>query len=239
MGQAAAPEAFADAFEMSELPGVQAEDLFFYRQPNVTLKKGERGFYMLFTARSEYSHLYTLDLPDQVSGNVDYRPIPAPMPPDVWHSIKFKNTSNQPLTTAPATVYKDGRILGQDTIRYTSVGAEQLLRMTKAMDVQTEAFEEEVARQRQALQVPNQVPYDLVTLRGTIQVRNRKSEPIQMRIVKELTGEIVSSEGNPKIVGTAKGLREINPRQRLEWGPQVAAGQTLTLTYTYRLYVRE
>src|SRR2546421_5782583 len=87
----------ASAFTPSPVPGVQAEDLFFYRQPHVSLKQGDRGYFFMFKALSPYEHLYTLDLPDRVENNYEYRPIPAPLsPPDVWHAIKFKNTSGQP-----------------------------------------------------------------------------------------------------------------------------------------------
>lgn len=228
---------FGGAFEPSYLPGVQAEDLFFYRQPNVSLKRGDRGMYVMFTSQSDYSHLYTLDLPETVFENERYVPVQEG-PLDVWHGLRFKNTSGQPLTTAAVTVFKDAQVMGQDTLRYTSVSGEVLVKMNKALDVRAEQTEEEVTRGRVALKLPNNVAYDLVTLKGTVSVRNAKPEAVSLKMTKSLTGEIVASDGKPEVTSTAKGLRQMNPTQRLVWQRTLDSGKELKLTYTYRLYVR-
>ncbi|HZH97505.1 MAG TPA: hypothetical protein VEX38_00920 [Fimbriimonadaceae bacterium] len=234
------PGAFADSFVPNTTPGTQAEDLFFYRLPGVTMKKGDRGYFILFQSKAPYEHLYTLDIGDTVTNNVEYRPTPEPSTPEVWHVIKFTNTAGQPLTTGPSTVFKDGEIMGQDTIPYTSPGAEVSHKLSKALDIAPEATEEETERQRNALQHPpgTSVYYDLVTVKGTLMIQNRKNQAVKMRVTKELTGEILSADNNPKIVKTVKGLRELNPRQRLTWDLNLAAGAKTTLTYTYKLYVR-
>jgi hypothetical protein len=227
----------AAAFNPTGAGGIQAEDLFFYMQPHVTLKKGDRAYYILFTAKSPYQHLYTLDLPDSVLNNVEYRPIPD-SPPDVWHSLTFKNSSGQPLTTAPATVYKGGELMGQDTLNYSSVNGDVLLRMSKALDVHADQTEEELSRDRGSLRLPNNgTVYDLVKLKGTISLENFKKESVSMKITKELTGEVTTSDG-AKVTKIAKGLQEVNPREHLVWTPKIGAGQKLLLTYTYQLYVR-
>jgi len=228
----------AAAFTPSGVPGVQAEDLFFYRQPHVTLKQGDRGYFFMFKAVSAYEHLYTLDLGDLVQNNYEYRPIPVSAPPDVWHALKFKNTSGQPLTTAPATVFQHGEVLGQDTLKYSSAGAEVLVRMSKALDVHADSIEEEVSRERAALKLPNGVYYDFVTLKGTISLENFKHDVVKMKITKDFTGELVSADANPVATKTAKALQQVNPSGRLVWNLQLAAGQKTTLTYTYKLYVR-
>lgn len=240
---AAAPrEAMRDmdrAFTPNTVPGVQAEDLFFYREPHVSLKNGDRAYFIMFKAVSAYEHLYTLDLPDRVENNYEYRPLPpTAMPPDVWHTLKFKNTSNQPLTTAPATVFQKGEVLGQDTLDYASVGADVLVRMSKALDVHADATEEEVKREQAALRLPNGIFYDLVTLKGSIALENFKHESVHMKITKDFTGELVSADGNAAATKTAKALQQVNPTGRLVWNAQVGPGEKRTLTYTYKLYVR-
>lgn len=228
----------AAAFTPSNVPGMQAEDLFFYRQPHVTLKTGDRGYFVLLKAESDYEHLYTLDLPNNIQDNVEYRPIPVVTPPDVWHTIKFKNTSGQPLTTAPVTVFQNGEVLGQDTLSYSSPGSDVLVRMSKALDVHADANEEEVSRERASLRLPNDHFFDLVTLKGTIALQNFKDKAVKMKITKEIFGELVSADGSPTVTKTAKGLQDVNPTLRLIWTPEIAAGGKLALTYTYRVYVR-
>jgi hypothetical protein len=230
-----AEKSFADAFQMSTLPGISAEDLFFYRLPNVTLKPGERGYYVLLVAESEYRHVYEAELPDTIQ-DTRYVGIEPGQARDVWHSLKFKNTAKQPLTTAAATVMKDGEVLGQDMMMYTSPEAEATVRITKAMDVRLDDDEEEIERLREDLKIRSG-HYDKVTLRGEIQIVNRKPEPITLELCKTLTGEVKTAEGAPKITSLAKGLRAVNPRQRLDWKIELKPGEKKALTYTYTVYI--
>lgn len=216
--------------------GEQAEDLFFYRRPGVTLKKGDRALYMLFEAKAEYSHLYVADLFDNSADADSYRPMPEG-PTDVWHQIKFKNTSNQPLTTGPASVYQKNQVIGQDTLKYTPNGAEVTINMSKALDIATEASEAEIARERQ-IKMPNGNHYDLVTIKGTVIIRNMKKDTVQIKLNKAFTGELISATNNAKETKLAKGLRDVNPRTRLVWEPSLKGGERLELTYSYRIYVR-
>lgn len=235
-GQAGAPMDFDGGFAVNTGGGSQAEDLFFYNRSGISLKRGDRGFYILFQAKSDYDHLYTVDLSDSVQQNTRYVG-GQEGPADVWHSLKLKNTSGQPLTTAPVTVFKEGQILGQDTMTYTSAGAPLMVKMSKALDIRVEATEEEVKRERSALRTPNGVVYDLVTLKGTISMRSYKAIDVAMRIQKEVTGEVTESTGNPAVVKLAKGLIEINPRSKLTWTPTLGAGKTMEVTFTYKVYV--
>lgn len=236
--QMAAPSpaggSFDEAFNISPLPGISAEDLFFYRLPNVEMKKGDRGYFVLLAMESDYSHIYEWEIPDKVN-NARYVQ-QEDRPGDVWHSLKFKNNSNQPLTTGPATIFKNGEILGQDSLLYSSIGAETSVKMNKALDVRAEDFEEEIARQ--VLEQPIRGSwYDVVTLKGTLSVHNRKSEAVDLKITKELTGEMVIADGEPKSRTITRGLRAVNPRQMLEWTIKVNPGERKVLTYTYKVHL--
>lgn len=228
---------FDQSFAVNTGTGTQSEDLFFYSRPGVTLKKGDRGAYILFQAKSDYSHLYTTEIPDNVADNVRYVARPE-APNDVWHSLKLTNTSGQPLTTAPVTVFKQGKLLGQDTLMFTSAGAPLMIKMSKALDIRVEANEEELERQRAALRLPNGSVFDLVTLKGTVSIRSYKQEAVDMRVQKELTGEVSSSTGSPTVTKLAKGLAEVNPRSRLTWTPTLAGGKAMEFSYTYKVYVQ-
>lgn len=236
MSQNAAPATdFSEAFPVNNTPGFGAEDLFFYRQPSVTLKKGERGYYVLFTMKSPYEHIYEWDIPDYVNESQYVRRDEEP-PSEVWHSLKFTNTAKQPLTTGPATVFKGGEILSQDLLSYTSAGGEGKVRMTKALDVKVEESEEEIARKRDEVPIRGSY-YDLVTVKGTLLVQNRKSETLKLKITKDLTGELISAELNPKVKSVAKGLKAVNPRQRLEWTITLKSGEKAQITYSYKVYI--
>ena len=235
MGQLAAPRGgFDESFNISPLPGISSEDLFFYRLPNINMKRGDRGYFILLAMESEYSHIYEWDIPDRVNESRYVQQ--EDRPGDVWHSIKFKNNSQQPLTTGPATIFKNGEIMGQDSLLYTSVNAETTAKMNKALDVRAEDFEEEIARV--VLEQPIRGSwYDVVTLKGTLSITNSKTENIDLKITKELTGEMISSDGNPKVRTITRGLRAVNPRQMLEWQIPLKAGEKRTITYTYKVHL--
>lgn len=231
-----APADFAGAFDPSQAGGEQNEDLFFYKQPNVSLKVADRALYILFESKSEYEHLYTCDVPDTVVNNRQYVGLPEG-PTDVWHKLKFKNKAGQPLTTGPATIYQNNQVMGQDTLNYTAAGADSTLKMSKAMDVRVDATEEEVDRKRDHLKLRNGTYYDLVTIKGTVQIQNMKPAEVELQLSKAITGEFLGGTDGAKATKTAKGLREENPRTNVKWTLPLGSGKKAEVTYSYSVFV--
>lgn len=222
--------------------GEGAEDLYFYHVEGVTLKKGERGYYPLFTGSVPYEHVYTWDISNYIDENVSYRRQPEESEPQqiVWHSLKLTNSTGNPWTTAPAMTMKDGRILGQDTVNYTPDKAETDLKITQAISIHAEQNEYEIDRQRSASEFYGS-RFDLVTVNGELAVTNFKDETVKVEISKELLGEVVKADGNPEIVKLASGLRRVNPQSKLVWKIEAKPGKdnVVKLTYTFKVYVRE
>src|SRR5262249_4046857 len=109
-------------FPTAALEGQAREDLFFYEQKGVTLRKGERGYYTLFTGAVPYQHVYewkigdTLDEQERQRGS---EPNDPPKTEEVWHGVRLANTGGMPWTTAPALTVQDGPALGQDLLPST------------------------------------------------------------------------------------------------------------------------
>ena len=219
--------------------GTQTEDLYFYQIDSVSLKRGERGYFPLFAAEIPYEHVYTWDIPNYIDRNNNYRFDLVEAPQVIWHSLKLTNTHNQPWTTAPAMVMKDNRVLGQDTLGYTSPNSETNLKITQALDIQAEVNEYETARQRGALQHQRR-NYDLVTVKGTIAITNYKSEEVTLEISKLLSGEVSNADGDPSINKLAEGLRSINSTSQIQWNIDIQPGldNKITLEYNYQVYVQ-
>lgn len=235
-GQVAADADFFQGISEQAQGGEQLEDLFFYNLPNLALKKGDRSYNLLFESEAEYRHIYTLDVDDQSAVYAQQREAPIRQAAlDVWHTVRFPNSSGVPLTTGVATVFKDGEILGQDQMSYTSRGAEAALRITKALDVNATALEEEVSRERGFIKRDNVSLLDRVTVKGVIEIVNRKDKAVEMRVVKTLTGETVEVGQGGEAKKTPAGLGQRNPVTQIVWKPQVGKGQTTRLTYTYQL----
>ncbi|MEI8282134.1 MAG: hypothetical protein WCG75_07005 [Armatimonadota bacterium] len=223
-----------------DVGGEQISDLFFYDLPKLDSKKNSRLYQNLFRFDAEYKHIYTWDIDDQVDANGNYKPAPpaGQDAQDVWHTIKFKNGAKKPLTTAAATIFNKGELIGQTMMNYCMADGDCDVRINKALDVRADANEEEVARERGAIKDRNNYPrYDLVTVKGTLLVLNGRKDKVQMTITKNLTGEVVTSTGTPVVTKTTRGLRQVNTTSRLTWKPEVKSGDKLTLEYTYKLYV--
>ncbi len=235
---AAAP---APSMPSTPVMGEGDEDLYFYKIPAVTLKKGERGYYPLFSGEVPYEHLYTWEIPDTINEFTPFqqRPPVEPPKPVVWHALKLTNTTGKPWTTAPAVTMKNGRILGQDTIEYTPDQATTDLKITQALSISAEHNEYEIERQRGGTQFYGN-NYDLVTVKGELAVTNFKDEPVTLEITKLLSGEVQKSAGDPQIVRLARGLRSVNPASRLVWKLEVKPGKEnlKKLEYVYQVYVR-
>jgi len=217
--------------------GQQLEDLFFYKQPAITLKTGERGYYTVLKTNSEYSQEYTIDIPDNDRNNP--RPAfggPDQAPLDVWHTIKFKNTAGQPLTTGPVVTIKDGEVMGQDLMMYTSAGSEASVKVTKALEIHAEAAEEEVTRERGVLKIENRAVFDKVTVKGTIEITNNKPKAVQLRVSKVTSGEVTAANGGA-VKKTPAGLRQVNPVSQIQWKPKLEPGKSIRLEYTVTLYI--
>jgi len=233
--ESAADEAFT-SFVPNTGQGFSGEDLFFTPLENVKLKKGERGYYVLFQTDSAYSHLYSLDLPASSAqgGSRDY--IPSELP--VWHEIEFDNTMKQPWTTGTALIMQNGQMLGMDELKYTTPGTKAYLKISKALDIAAATTEEEIARERGAMKDRyDRITHDLVTVKGTLELTNYKGLDVVMKISKQLEGEVVLAEGSDKTFKSAKRLNQVNPTSVIQWRPTMKKGEKRTFEYTYKVYV--
>ncbi|MCH7946142.1 MAG: hypothetical protein IIC73_09055 [Armatimonadetes bacterium] len=229
-----------DIGQFDPLEGLQLEDLFFYTREDVTLDRGERGYYMLFQEEAEYEHVYTLDIPETGwwQGGNDPSRVPTPMKFDVWHTLEFTNPSAFPLTTAAATTFKDGEIIGQDMLSYVPPKGLAHLKITKAMDIQNDLDEQEIDREIAAIKRTSYTrAYDLVSAKGTVEVVNYKSQAVTLKVTKWLVGEVsdVSHEG--ETVKNKAGLRSVNPNSEISWTIELEAGEKVELQYAFHVYV--
>lgn len=223
--------------------GTVSEDLFLYPLPGVTLKKGETACMPLFTAEMPFKHIYTWKIEDLLDENESYRNRRDNERPDgklaeeVWHSCRLSNSMKMPLTTAATEFVKDGQFVGQDVCYYTAPGAETTIRINRAMNVQAEQVEFEVARTRNAAQFYGS-SYDLVKVSGEMKIRNRLDKPVNIEITKELSGEVLEKSPDAKDVATAKGLKRVNPKHILVWSLEVKGNEETKAKYVYQVYVR-
>lgn len=227
---------FAGGPPASAAPAVRAEDLFVTTLEKLVLKKGERGYYILFNTTSAYKHIYTLALPEN-SGERGYGGS-GNQPLTVWHQIEFENGMSQPWSSGTALITKDGQMIGQDYLEHTLQGANTLIRLANAKEVTTDVVEEESNRERGAIKDRNGVAtHDLVTVAGKSIITNETPQAIEMKVTKALEGEVVEANQGAQITKSVKRLNEANPTSHIEWRPTLKQGEKVTLEYRYKVYV--
>jgi hypothetical protein len=221
------------------LPGASEEDLFLYHKKGVSLKKGERAYYHIFSQEVDYKHIYEWNVPDTI--NVDARGYQTSGQrqkevEQVWHSIKLTNSTDYPWTTAPALTVSGFKPLAQDIINYTPKGTRTNLKLTIATDIKTDRHEYELERQRDVRLY--HYSYDLVTVKGELFIKNAKSKEVTMEIKKRVTGEVLEASHNGKVEKVAEGLRGVNYNSFISWEIPVKPGEEVRVIYTYKVYIR-
>lgn len=225
---------------VNELEGNSEEDLFLYNRQHVNLKKGERGTYNVFSSEVPYEHVYQWDVSNilQIDDDGNINRSAAPKAEDqVWHSLRLKNVSNVPWTTAPAMTISGNKPIAQDILNYTPKSASTLLKLTVATDVRVERQELETERVQNAKKRYG-YDYDAVTVTGTLKVKNFKPTNIKLSIKKTVRGEVITAAELGKPEKLAVAIQAINPTSRITWDIPLKPGEEKTIQYTYKVFVR-
>lgn len=217
------------------LEGTAEEDLFFYDLPKVTLRKGERGQYNIFSAGVPYAHIFEVNLPNAL--NNDGYAVEKKEPYQVWHSIKLENKSTQPWTTGSAITFQNGKPLGQDMLRYTPVKSFATVKITQSPDIRVTDEEKETAR-KEEVRKKDGYYYDLVTISGEIVINNYKNKNARVIVTRPVTGKILSADEKPKIIQPAMMRNALNMENNVEWEVNVKTGEEKKIHYTYEIYLR-
>ena len=238
----AAPIALVNGVE--EMASAPEEDLFLYSRSEVTLARGERATYNVFSGSVAYEHLYSWEVEDQprvdAFGNVinpGQNMQDSARADSIWHSIRLKNSTKLPWTSAPALVISGDKPVSQDTLTYTPKSATSTLRITVATDIRASHEEREVARQNE-INHRRGYNYDLVTLEGKLKVKNYKSKPVHLAIGKTVRGKTEFQSDAGKSIQLGEGIESDNPKSRLSWDITLAPGQERVVTYRYKIWVR-
>jgi Domain of unknown function (DUF4139) len=237
-------EAPSFASTIQELQGAQEEDLFLYNRKNVTLGRGERATYNVFSEVVNYEHIYEWNLEDQPRvdgfGNAQNNlnsGAERSTKDSIWHALRLKNTTKFPWTSAPTMVISGTKPLSQDTVPYTPKGATSSLKLTVATDLRASHEESEVDRQKD-VQRRRSHNYDEVTVEGTLTVRNYKSKEVRLSIADRVRGSVESQTDDGKTTKLAEAIAVDNPLSRLTWEVTLKAGEEKVIKYRYKVWLR-
>ena len=243
------------------------EDLYIFTLEHVTLKKGQRMVVLVAEYELKYKDVFVLDLPfgppPEVRHNFNNeqqaRLAQLYHSPKVMHKIRLANNAKCPLTTAPAMILRQGKIISQGMMTYTAVGASSDLELTAAVDISVEKLDRETDR------IPDAVKWDNYTyarsnLTGTITLTNRRSDTVSLEIRRSILGQIdsASHEGLIEQLGRNEGgwmdpsrlpfwwgwynwpywWYHFNAVSRVSWECEIEPGKSIELEYQWHYFWR-
>jgi len=243
--------------------GGKSEDLFVFTVKGISLRKGERMVLPVAEFEIPYEDVYTLAVPfappPQVSRQLNNqrqqelaRLFNAPK---VVHNVRLTNASKMPLTTAPALIVRDGRVLGQGMMTYTAMGGTTDLRITAAIDVQVSRTDYEVKK------TPNAATwsghhYDRFDLEGVITLVNHLDRPVKLEVTRHVLGNADSADNDGVLVKLSAFDRagghphwwgwyrwpywwhHFNGTGRITWNRTLKPGKTVKLKYAWHYFWR-
>ena len=246
------------------------EDLFVYTVKHVTLRKGQRMVLPVHEFDLKYKDVYTLTLPfspppdvvqhfnQNQQGEIE-RMLRAPK---FMHKIRLSNKSEFPLTTAPALILKNERVMAQGMMTYTVAGGKSDLALTTAVDLKIKKQDKEILR------TPNAVSWQgdqfgRVDLSGAISVTNYGANPADIEVTRYVLGKTgkADHEGKADMVNVFEDYdflpdggslypvwwnwyswpswwSRFNGVGKITWHQTLAAKETLDLGYSWSYFWR-
>ena len=243
------------------------EDLYIFTLEHVTLKKGQRMVVPVAEYELKYQDVFVLDLPfgppPEVRHNLNSQQqtklAQLYHSPKVMHKIRLANSAKCPLTTAPALILRQGRIIAQGMMTYTAVGASSDLELTTAIDIAVEKLDKETDR------IPNAAKWDNYNyarsnLTGTISLTNRRSDTVSLEIRRSILGHVDSAghKGTIEHLGRHEGgwmdpnslpfwwgwynwpywWYHFNAVGRVTWECELKPGKSIELEYKWHYFWR-
>jgi hypothetical protein len=235
---------FSDSgLDLSAKPMGEGVDLHFQVIGKRTLAKGDAVSLTLAKERADYERIVEWLIPDnrdergrhvgrQRTGSEEEND-------DAWDALRFKNPFAFPMTTGPAMVTANGDFNGQRTSYYVNAGEQTVLRVTKALSIRTRNVEqEEVDKngERDFVYVGGQ-RYRKSIVAGEIGVSNHRKENVKLVIRRRFSGDLISTEGDPKSFLREEGIWSVNKRNELAWTVALTGGEEKRLHYRYSVLV--
>ncbi|MEK7722903.1 MAG: hypothetical protein AAB336_01015, partial [Acidobacteriota bacterium] len=123
-------------------------------------------------------------------------------------------------------------------LSFTPTGGDNILRVTPATEViGSHKLEEKTREPKQMRFSGSTYDYDLVTVEGTIKVKNLKKQPIELVLTRNVTGDVLLASDGGKVTREGFNLQAVNPNSLIRWNLNLPTGEK-EIKYTYKIYVR-
>lgn len=242
------------------------EDLFIFTIDHITLRKGQRMVFPIAQYTLPYKDVYVLNIPYappmQVRQNMNSQQqmelAKLFNAPKAMHKLRLTNQADYPLTTAPALLFRQGKLLAQSMMTYTGIGGQTDLEMTTAVDIGVKYSDAQTNLTPNAIQW-NGSSYAKIEMAGTIELSSYKNTDIQMEVVRSVLGNTTSATMDGKITQSGHfgdGMvidstpywwnwcnwpwwwYHVNSVGKIDWTIDLKAGETKTLDYQWHYFWR-
>jgi hypothetical protein len=243
------------------------EDLYVFTLEHVSLKKGQRMVVPVAEYKLKYRDVFMLDLPfgpppevrQRFNNDQTAQLARLYHAPKVMHKIRLANDAECPLTTAPALILRQGRVIGQSMMTYTAIGASSDLELTVAMDISVERLDVETERINDATRWDGNT-YARSNLTGTISLTNHSAKTVDLEVRRSVLGNIdsASDDGEIEHLGRQEGgwmttdgypfwwgwynwpywWYRFNAIGRVNWRLKLEPEQNIELEYKYHYFWR-
>jgi hypothetical protein len=212
--------------------GEKQGDLYIYKLGKISIQKEATANFPIFTATIPCTEKYDCVIPEHVAayGSSDDKGFV-----DVFHAYEIKNSLTMPFTTAPIMVVDNQHnFIAQNLLKYTPVGADNTIQISKAIDVTLQNKEEETNRIDNFKKV-GKVTLGRVTIAGTITLNNYQKKEVTINIKKCVTGTVEPLDNGGSITKRTAEQHDRNPYSELNWQIKLKAGEAKNIHYTYQV----
>jgi len=241
------------------------EDLFIFTLENLTLKKGQRIVVPIAEYEIKYTDIYKLELPlappiqirRNFSSSQHIQIEKLLHQPSVKHCLRLDNDAEYPLTTAPALILRNGRLISQALMTYTAVGGKCDLEMSTAVDVFVKCLEKQTQYTPNAMNI-NGNSYSKIDMTGSVELKNHKKENIRIEVKRFVLGHIDQANLDAEISQLGHGYGSwfsegdlpfwwnwcswpwwwyhVNSLGQISWDIEMEANQKIELQYSWHYF---
>ena len=157
---------------------------------------------------------------------------------EVKHAISFKNSTGQPLTTAPATVLAkaepNNKFLVQGLMNYCWPGHDANLEITSTHDVQVNFLTQSAESIKEQEKDTEYIIYSVLKNCEVVLVNN-KEESVKCKVEHTFKGELASSdpEVRNKIDKNMGAYNDLNPLAKFVWEIALGPKDKKKMTFSY------
>ena len=224
-------------FANYETQGEKTNDLYMYKLGKVTLPEKSKTSFQVFSVKAPYKDVYEVNIGDVANYSYyGYINLDPEKRYEVFHSFLITNGTTYPFTTAPVFVLNEQlQPLAQDKIKYTPVGSNCSVQLSKAGDVILKYKEEEIKKE-DAVKRIGKITYNKITIKGTVNIENMQEKKIELNIKKDILANVTTISDSGKSTKSGK-YTNLNPNTNVSWDLQLNSKEKKEVTYTYEVYV--